>query len=80
MQKAKVFHIVRLLLAGDSIPVEVVHGGDKKEANDNPDKSESLVQSEDNVAFLNRASLEKASHLCYQTIKKARGAHDNCGW
>ena len=71
MQKAVVSHIVRLPLAGDSILVEVVHGGDKKESNDNPDKSESLVQSEDNVAFLHRASLEKTSHLCDQTIKKA---------
>ena len=80
MQKAVVFHIVCLFLAGDSIPVEVVHGGDKKEASDDPHKSESLVQAENNVALLHRASLEEASHLCKKTIKKARGAHVYGWW
>ena len=68
MQEAVVFHIVRLFLAGDSVPVEVVHAGDKKEADYDPDKSESLVQAENNVAILHRASLEETFHLCKQTI------------
>ena len=75
MQKTVVFHIVCLLLAGDSIRVEIVHRGDEKEADDDEDKGESLVQGEDNVAFLHRASFEKTLHLCYKTINKARGAH-----
>ena len=33
-----------------------------------PNKGESLVQGEQNVAFLHRASLEKTSHLCDKTI------------
>ena len=43
MQETVVSHIVRLLLAGDSIRVEIVHRGDEKEADDDENKGESLV-------------------------------------